>query len=296
MWRIRMTTACGEHSGRPYFLSRLWRMASIGWRTVPGLGASGGRRLTAPSIARNFPTPGIHGPSSAASPNSATHRLIANSFECSIVVIVLIPGLRGISGEGDAQLLQNTSCGVVNVKGVETSEEGVRGLEVVLIRDTATGRRASDRVQLVFPPVEGIGSQAVPGLVRHCIVFYERRALIDSKDVGERGLEVVSLVIDHYFLVGQRKLRLWLLFVMATRPIFCRAIKRKCLCVHAFWTIAIRTYKHWALLNMYVTLTDVQNGETVYLVRSIGHPSVADAACRGLEIALYDVGGPTSGH
>ena len=53
--------------------------------------------------------------------------------------------------------------------------------------------------------------------------------LIVSEDVGEQGLEVASLVIDHYFLVGQREL---LLFEMAARPIFGRAIKRTRLIVH----------------------------------------------------------------
>ena len=33
---------------------------------------------------------------------------------------------------------------------------------------------------------------------------------------------------------------------------------------------------------MYILLTGIQNGETVYLARSVGDPS----ACRGLEVAL----------
>ena len=75
-------------------------------------------------------------------------------------------------------------------------------------------------------------------LIRYCNVSSERDGvvgggvegwLIVSEDVGEQGLEVASLVIDHYFLVGQREL---LLFEMAARPIFGRAIKRTRLIVH----------------------------------------------------------------
>ena len=46
---------------------------------------------------------------------------------------------------------------------------------------------------------------------------------------------------------------------MAACPIFCLAIKRKRLCVH------VATY----IYIMYVTLTDLQNGEPVYITRSL---------------------------
>ena len=56
---------------------------------------------------------------------------------------------------------------------------------------------------------------------------------------------------------------------MAARPICCRAIKRKCLCIHAWFT-------------MYITLTGIQNGEPVYLAKNL-------SAYRGLEVALCEL-------
>ena len=76
-------------------------------------------------------------------------------------------------------------------------------------------------VQLTLPPIKGGARPGMPNLNRHCNFSSEWGVLIVSEDVGERGLEVASLVIDHYFLVSQRQL---LLFEMAACPIFGRAI------------------------------------------------------------------------
>ena len=72
----------------------------------------------------------------------------------------------------------------------------------------------------------------VPSLIRHPDVPCELRVLVVGEDVWEGGLEVTSLVINHYLLVGQGKRRP--LFEITARPIVCRAIKRKRLRVHAF--------------------------------------------------------------
>ena len=56
--------------------------------------------------------------------------------------------------------------------------------------------------------------------------------LIVGEDVREHGLKVTPLIVDHYFLVGQRE-DVGLLFEIAALPIFCLAIKRKRRSAHA---------------------------------------------------------------
>ena len=188
------------------------------------------------------------------------------------IVSVLVQLERLISGKGDAQLLQDTSYGVEHVKGVAASEERVRGLEVVLKWNTTTGTGTPEgEVQLTLPPVKGGARPDMPSLICHCNVSSEQGILVLGEDAGERSLEVASLVVDHYFVDGQREL---LLFEMAARPIFSRAINEN----------ALLSIEHWRV-NMYITLTGIQNGEPVYLARSVGNPS----ACRGLEVALCEL-------
>ena len=94
------------------------------------------------------------------------------------------------------------------------------------------GRGAPEgEVKLTLPPAEGSVLPDLPCLVCHCNVSSERRVLIVGEDVREHGLKLTPLIVDHYFLVGQRQS--CLLFEMAACPIFCLAIKRKRLCVHA---------------------------------------------------------------
>ena len=93
-------------------------------------------------------------------------------------------------------------------------------MAVVLKRDATSGSGAPYReVELVFPQVEGSAFHVVPSFIRHCNVSGDRGILIVSEYVGE----VASLIIDLYFLVGQREL---LLFGMAT------GIKQRWLRVH----------------------------------------------------------------
>ena len=74
------------------------------------------------------------------------------------IVGVLIPRMRVFSRKGDFQLLKKTPSGVVGVKGVETSEERICGLEVVLERDTVSnGGAPNSEIKLVLPPIERLG-------------------------------------------------------------------------------------------------------------------------------------------
>ena len=93
-----------------------------------------------------------------------------------------------------------------------------------------TGRGAPEgEVKLGLPQAEGSVLPDLPCLVCHCNVSSERRVLIVGEDVWEHGLKVTPLIVEHYFLVGQRE-RPCLLFEMTACPIFCLAIKRKRLC------------------------------------------------------------------
>ena len=104
-------------------------------------------------------------------------------------------------------------------------------VDVEAVKPT-TGRGAPEgEVKLALPPAEGRVLPDLPSLVCHCNVSSERRVLIVGEDVREHGSEVIPMVIDHYFVIGQRESRL--LFEMAACPIFCLAIKRKRLYVHA---------------------------------------------------------------
>ena len=88
------------------------------------------------------------------------------------------------------------------------------------------------KLSLALPPAEGSVLPDLPCLICHCNVSSERRVLIVGNDVREHGLKVTPLIVGHHFLVGQRE-RPCLLFEMAACPIFCLAIKRKRVCVHA---------------------------------------------------------------
>ena len=97
------------------------------------------------------------------------------------------------------------------------------------------GRGAPEgEVKLALPPVEGSVLPDLSCLVCHCNVSGERRVLIVGEDIREHGLKVTPLVIDHYFLVGQRERDddVGLFFEMTACPIFCLAIERERLCVH----------------------------------------------------------------
>ena len=93
-------------------------------------------------------------------------------------------------------------------------------------------RRTRGRSKLALPPAEGSVLPELPCLVCHRNVSGERRVLIVGKDVRKHGLKVTPLIVDHYFLVGQRE-DVGFLFEMAACPIFCLAIKQNRLCVHA---------------------------------------------------------------
>ena len=69
-----------------------------------------------------------------------------------------------------------------------------------------TGRGAPEgEVKLALPPAEGRVLPDLSCLVCHCNVSSERRVLIVGEDVREHGLKVTPLIVDHYFLVGQRE-------------------------------------------------------------------------------------------
>ena len=78
-----------------------------------------------------------------------------------------------------------------------------------------TSRGAPEgEVKLELPPAEGSVLPELPCLVCHCNVSSERRVLIVGEGVREHGLVVTPLIINHYFLVGQREY-IGLLFEMA---------------------------------------------------------------------------------
>ena len=88
----------------------------------------------------------------------------------------------------------------------------------------------------------------VPRLVSHIDVSSERGwGLIVGEDVWERGLKVTSHVINHHLLAGQRHL---LLFEMALARYVAELLNEQAL-LSVLW------------VTMYVTLTDIQNGEPV---------------------------------
>ena len=67
-----------------------------------------------------------------------------------------------------------------------------------------TGRGAPEgEVKLALPPAEGRVLPDLPSLVCHCNVSSEWRVLIVGEDVREHGSEVIPIVIDHYFMIGQ---------------------------------------------------------------------------------------------
>ena len=145
---------------------------------------------------------------------------------------------------------------MVDVEAVQAGEKGLLRLEVVLKCNPTTGRGAPEgEIKLALPPTEGKVLPDLPCLVCHCNVSSEWRVLIVGEDVRKHGLKVTPLIADQYFLVGQRE-DVGLLFEMAACPIFCLAIKQKtplCPCRYI----------------MYVTLTDLQNGDPVYLTRPL---------------------------
>ena len=59
--------------------------------------------------------------------------LIANSFEGSIVVIVLIPGMGLVPRKGDAYLHEKVPECIINVKAIQACNKGVFGLKEILI-------------------------------------------------------------------------------------------------------------------------------------------------------------------
>ena len=61
-------------------------------------------------------------------------------------------------------------------------------------------------VKLALPPAEGSVLPDLPCFVCHCNVSSERRVQIVGEDVREHGLKVTLLIVDHYFLVGQREM------------------------------------------------------------------------------------------
>ena len=75
-------------------------------------------------------------------------------------------------------------------------------------------RCSRGRSKLALPSAEGSVLPDLPCLICHCNVSSERKVLIVGEDVREHGLIVTSLIIDHYFLVGQRE-RPCLFFEMA---------------------------------------------------------------------------------
>ena len=158
---------------------------------------------------------------------------------------------------------------IIDMEAIQTCEKGVFSLEVVLNRDATSGGGAPNHeVQLALPPIERSGFPGIPSLVCHSDIPGEWGILVLGKDVWEDGLEVTSLVINLYLLVGERE-RL-LLFEMAPRPICCRAFERVGPLVHAWVT-------------MYVTFTGIQNGEPIYLAKNLSTPGKV-ALC---ELAYY---------
>ena len=100
------------------------------------------------------------------------------------------------------------------MEAIQTCEKGVFSLEVVLNRDATSGGGAPNReVQLALPPTEKSCFPGIPSLVCHSDIPGEWGILVLVEDVWEDGLEVTSLVINLYLLVGERE-RL-LLFEMA---------------------------------------------------------------------------------
>ena len=129
------------------------------------------------------------------------------------IVSVLVPLVRLISRKGNAQLLQDMSGRIGGMESIQARKKWVFGLKVVLIRDTTSrGSTSYSEVQLALPPVKGSAFPVVPSIRCRDGVPGEQGILVLGKDVGERVLEVTSLVIDHYFLDGQGEL---LLFEMA---------------------------------------------------------------------------------
>ena len=122
-------------------------------------------------------------------------------------------------------------------------------------------------VQLALPPGHRSVLPVVPSLVCHCKVSSERGVLIVDEDVWEDGLEVISLVINLYLLVGERECLL--LFEMAPHPICCRGFERVGPLVHALGHYVRHTHWHskWGTNLAYVPGT----------------------ACGGLEVALCEL-------
>ena len=166
--------------------------------------------------------------------------------------------MRFFSGKGNSQLLKEASSGVVGEEAIQSCEERICGLEVVLNRDATSGGGAPEsEIKLVLPPIERSGFPGIPSLICHSDVPGKRRVLIIGEDVWEFGLEVTSLVINHYLLAGQKE-RL-LLFEMTACPICCRAFERVGPFFHAW-------------ITMYVTLTGIQNEEPIYLAKNLSAP------------------------
>ena len=134
------------------------------------------------------------------------------------------------------------------VEAIQTHKEWICGLEVVLNRDPAASSRVLNReVQLALPPGHRSVLPVVPCLVCHSDVPGEWGILVLGKDVWEDGLEVTSLVINLYLLVGERE-RL-LLCEMALRPICCRAFEWVGPLVHALGHYVRHTPRHSKLGN-----------------------------------------------
>ena len=122
------------------------------------------------------------------------------------IVGVLVPRTGLVPRGGDLELHKQTPRRIVNVEAIQTAEEGVCGLEMVISRDPAASSGAPEgEIVLALPPGHRSVLPVVPRLVCHSNVPGKRRVVIISGDVWEDGLEVTSLVINHCLLVSPEK-------------------------------------------------------------------------------------------